>query len=372
MLAIKEFLQKEWKEAGFEQTTDIQQAAIPLIIAGKDVIAESPTGTGKTLAYLIPALELIQSDSDSIQAVVLAPSRELVMQIFDVAREWANGGGVRVASFIGGVALDRQLEKLKKKPQLVIGTPGRIEELIKKKKMKMHEVKTIVLDEGDCLLVKEHLQTISAIIKSTQKDRQVVLFSATVSKEMQATAEQWMKEPELITFEKTAELKSQVQHVYLICDKRDKISLLEKLAKSKGMRALAFAKDIGNLSVFADKLIFKNVNLAVLHSDTKKQDREAAIKGFRAGKYSLLLATDVAARGLDIVELPFIINIDVPTLATQYVHRSGRTGRQGAKGIVISIVAPGEVRELKRIAKEIDQPLLQAQLYKGQLEIVNQ
>ncbi|MDF2536855.1 MAG: box helicase [Bacillales bacterium] len=353
MKEMKDFLIKEWEINGFTEPTAVQDRTFDLIEARRDVIAESPTGTGKTLAYLLPLLNSMDTNNNNIQTLILAPSRELVMQIFEIAQKWSKEGGIQVASFIGGVALTRQLEKLKKKPQIIIGTPGRIEELIKQKKLKMHDVKTIVLDEGDQLLLPEHMNTIAHIVKSTMRDRQIVLFSATLSLQFEGLAKQWMKDPEVIRVNKEDTVQSQVEHLYFVSEYRDKMTLLEKLAKTGQVRALVFTKDIGNMTVLAEKLSYKNVDLEIIHGDSKKADRESAIKEFRNEEFSLLLATDLAARGLDITGLKYVIHYDLPLDIHQYVHRSGRTGRQGAPGTVISFVTEREERELKKFANEL-------------------
>lgn len=367
MLNLKGFLQREWDLSEFEAPTKIQSEAFEVIKAGNDLIAESPTGTGKTLAYLLPLLNKVEESELNAQVVILAPSRELVMQIFDVAQKWAQPGGIKVASFIGGVPISRQLEKLKNKPQVIVGTPGRIGELISQRKLKMHKVKTIVLDEGDQLLVHEHKKSIEQIIKSTLGDRQLVLFSATLSEEFELAINQMMKAPKVIRVERDEEASGRIDYVYFECERRDKIVILEKLIKVCGLNALAFANDIKNINVIEEKLYYKGVNLATLHGESSKPEREAAIKGFRSGEFQLLLATDVAARGIDINELQAVIHYDLPRNTDQFVHRSGRTGRQGASGTVISIVTSNEKRELHRIAREIGVSLERVRLYQGEI-----
>jgi superfamily II DNA/RNA helicase len=365
---IKPFLQTNWEKANFQEPTAVQIKTIPLILEGKDVIAESPTGTGKTLAYVLPLLNNIDANKKNAQVVILAPSRELVMQIFDEIKKWSEGSGLTSASFIGGANIKRQVEKLKKSPQVIVGTPGRIHELIKMKKLKMHEVKAIVLDEGDQLLTPEHKNTMKDIIKTTLNERQVVLFSATLNESTESKARDLMKgNPEIIKVGLEEVPVGDVEHVYLVCEQREKITILERLAKTVRMKALGFVKDIGSLDVLAEKLEFKGVDLHLLHSDTKKEEREAALKSLRTDTQGLLLATDVAARGLDIVGLSHVIHFDLPTSASQYVHRSGRTGRQGASGTVVSIVTEREVRELKKLANELSITLKKYRLYKGEL-----
>ncbi|MGG1676287.1 DEAD/DEAH box helicase [Neobacillus sp. NRS-1170] len=365
---LKPFLQEAWEKSGFQTATSIQDAAIPVILEGKDVIAESPTGTGKTLAYLLPLLDRIDPTVQSLQAVVLASSQELVMQVYQEFQKWSEGSGIRGTSIIGGANLKRQLEKLKKRPQVIFATPGRLLELIKQKKVKMHEVKMVVLDEGDQLLIPEHLGTVQNIVKSTMSDRQVVLFSATMKTATEKLAKDLTKEPEVLRIEKDEVASSgKVEHIYFLCEQREKIKLLEKIARLEGSKSLAFINDIGEIQVFKEKLHFKELSVGILHSDMKKLDRQAALKSFRDGKMKMLVATDVAARGLDIQGVTHVVQIDFPKDITQYVHRAGRTGRMGADGIVISLVTEREERELKRYCRELNLPLQKRIFYKGQI-----
>ncbi|MCM3569176.1 DEAD/DEAH box helicase [Neobacillus mesonae] len=361
---LKPFLQEVWNKSGFQSMTAIQDRAIPAILEGKDLIAESPTGTGKTLAYLLPILHKIEADK-SLQAIVLASSQELVMQIFQEFQKWSEGSGIRGTSIIGGANPKRQLEKLKKRPQIIFATPGRLLELIKQKKVKMHEVKLIVLDEGDQLLIPEHIDYVQNIIKSTMNDRQVVLFSATLKHAVENLAKEMMKEPEVLRVTKTESGK--VEHIYFHCERRDKIKLLEKIARLDDAKSLAFINDIGELEVFKEKLKYKELSVGILHSDMKKLDRQAALKAFRDGKLKMLVATDVAARGLDIQGVTHVVHIDFPKNLSQYVHRAGRTGRMGADGTVISLVTDREERELKRFCRELNIPLHKRIFYKGQI-----
>jgi superfamily II DNA/RNA helicase len=366
---IKSFLSSAWEKSGFENLTSVQMKAIPLLIEGKDVIAESPTGTGKTLSYLLPVLEKINPESKGIQVVILASSQELVMQIFSEAQKWSEGSGIRLASFIGGANVKRQLEKLKKNPQIVMGTPGRMMELIKQKKLKMHEVKTIILDEGDQLLVPEHLPTIQNIVKSTLSDhRQVAVFSATLPPKTEEIARELTKEPELIKIVKDETIKAgKVDHLYIVCEQRDKIEILLKVSRLKEIKGLVFMNDIGDASVAVSKLEYNGLPIGVLHSERKKQERQSALKNFREGKTSLLLATDVAARGLDIKGVTHVIHVDFPKEINQYIHRSGRTGRFGASGTVISIVTEREERELKQFCRELGITAQKKDFYRGEM-----
>ncbi|UZD52223.1 MULTISPECIES: DEAD/DEAH box helicase [Bacillus] len=358
------FIKENWNASGFEKPTPVQEQAAQLIMEGKDVIAESPTGTGKTLAYALPVLERIKPDQKHPQAVILAPSRELVMQIFQVIQDWKMGSELRAVSLIGGANVKKQVEKLKKNhPHIIVGTPGRVFELIQAKKLKMHEVKTIVLDETDQLVLPEHRETIKQIIKTTLRDRQLLCFSATLKKETEDVLRDMTKEPEVLKVERSKAEAGKVKHQYIICDQRDKVKLLQKLSRLHGMQALVFVRDIGNLSVYAEKLAYHHVGLGILHSEAKKMERAKIIKAFEQGEFPLLLATDIAARGLDIENLPYVIHADIPD-EDSYVHRSGRTGRAGKEGNVLSLVTRMEESKLKKMAKKLGVELSEA-VYSG-------
>lgn len=365
---LKSFLKNIWEKEGFDKLTPIQERALPLIAEGRDVLAQSPTGSGKTLAYILPILQEVNIEEKQIQFMVLASSQELVMQLNEELQKWTANSGISSATLIGGANIKRQLEKLKKKPQIVLGTPGRVQELLKMKKLKVHQVRTVVLDEGDQLLVPEHLATVEGIIKSTPKERQLLLFSATLPKETEEVATKLMTEPEVIRVHDQELDKPEVEHVYVISEAREKIESLRKIVRNNDVKALVFFRDIGNLSVIAEKLKYKGIEAAEIHSDSKKQEREKAIKNFRSGSIQLLLATDVAARGLDITDLECVIHMDVPKEISQYVHRSGRTGRLGSvSGKVISIVEPNEEKAIKKISRELDIPLKRMKLVKGKM-----
>ncbi|MCQ6282435.1 DEAD/DEAH box helicase [Bacillus sp. EB600] len=365
---LEPFLQEAWRKSGFETPTSIQNTTIPLLLEGKDVIAESPTGTGKTLAYLLPLLNRIDPTLQSLQAVVLASSQELVMQVYQEFQKWSEGSSIRGTSIIGGANVKRQLEKLKKRPHVIFATPGRLLELIKQKKVKMHEVKMIILDEADQLLVPEHRGSVQNIVKSTLHDRQVVLFSATLKPETEQLAKELAKEAEVVRIKKDETISTgKVEHLYFICEPRDKIKLLEKIARLQDIKALAFINDITEVSVAAERLNFKDLSVGLLHSELNKMEREKALREFRSGKLTMLIATDVAARGLDIQGVTHVVHIDLPRDVTQYIHRTGRTARMGASGTILSLVTEREERQLKQYCRDLNIPLHKRIFYKGQI-----
>ena len=366
---LQPFLQQAWEKSGFETMTSVQTTAIPLIIEGKDVVAESPTGTGKTLAYLLPVLNKIDAKMQNTQAVILASSQELVMQILSEVQKWGEGSGIKSASLIGGANLKRQIDKLKKSPHIIVGTPGRTNELIKQKKLKMHKVHTVVLDEGDQLLTPEHNETVKSIVKSTLADqRQLLLFSATLPETVEKSIKRLAKDPEIINVKKDETIDAaKVEHIYFLSEQRDKIKVLEKIARLDGTKSLVFIKDIANLTIAAEKLKFKDIHVGQLHSDLDKQDRQRYLNKFRDGNNEMLLVTDIAARGLDIKGVTHVVHFDFPREQDQYVHRSGRTGRFGAEGTVISIVNEREERDLKRFCKALNITPVQKEFYGGKI-----
>lgn len=365
------FLENNWKISEFDTFTSVQRQAIPFIFQGGDVLAEAPTGSGKTLAYLLPLLQKIDPEQKQIQVMILASSHELVMQIQHEIQRWTKDSTITSTALIGGANIKRQIEKLKKKPAIVVGTPGRIQELLDKKKLKSHEINSLVMDEADQLLVAEHRPTVERILKSMQKERQILLFSATLPEEVIDVAETFMDEEAEVIQVAKEDKKPDVEHIYIPCEDRDKVDTLRSLAHVKGFKGLAFMQDIAKLNVFAEKLTYRKLDLGLLHSDANKEQRAKAIKDFRSGEYSLLLATDVAARGLDILDINFIVNLDIPKDLTSYIHRSGRTARIGASdGRVVSLVNHVEEKRLIKHARDIEVPLHRMQMYKGELQKV--
>lgn len=360
--------QEKWKKAGFEQAMPIQEQMIPEMLAGNDIVAESPTGSGKTLAYVLPILQRINPEKKSIQAMIVAPSQELSMQIVNVLREWTEGTDVTVTQLIGGANMQRQLEKLKKKPAIVVGTPGRLSELVKSKKLKMYEIRILVLDEGDQLMAREHRNVMKDLIEKTQHDRQLVLVSATITEEVELVADRLMNHPTRLRV--TAEdlpMQGKVTHSFIKVDEREKTDLLRRISHIEGMKGLAFVNNLDQLLMKENKLKFRDAKIVTLHSEMNKDQRKKALDSFRKGEVSILIATEVAARGLDIDAVTHVIHVDVPQSVEQYLHRSGRTGRAGADGEVLTLLAYADERHYKKFTKELPYKPVQKILHGGKL-----
>ncbi|MGF2614982.1 DEAD/DEAH box helicase [Rossellomorea vietnamensis] len=364
---LKPFLQDAWKKSEFTELTEVQEKAIPEILKGKNLVCESPTGTGKTLAYLLPILNGIDEKRMQAQALIVAPSHELVMQIHQEVQKWTKDSGINSIALIGGANVKNQIEKLKKKPKIIVGTTGRIMELIKMKKLKVHEIKTIVVDEFDLMIGKEHINNIRQLIKSTMAERQLLFFSATLSDVTDEVASELMDDYDVIRINQGVISSSKVEHGYLLSEQRDKIEVLRKLSNVKDIKALVFFNSLEKLSEVEEKLKYQKSSLEVLAGESKKMERKHSLDKFRAGKVPMLLTTDVAARGLDISGVTHVIHFEFPSDTKQYIHRSGRTGRMGASGVVISIVTKREESFLEKLARELDLKVAKKRIHGGEI-----
>ena len=348
---LNETLQNKWS---FESEMKIQQEMIPAMLDGKDIVAESPTGSGKTLAYVLPILNKVDGSKKQTQALIVAPSQELAMQIVEVIREWTAGTDITVQQLIGGANSARQIEKLKKKPTIVVGTPGRLNELARAGKLKLKEIETIVLDECDQLLSREYRVVVKSFIDGAAWGRQIVVVSATITEEIELVAERLMFEPIRIKIKPEDMVKfGEVVHSYIKVEERDKTDLLRRLSNIEGLRGLAFVNNIDQVLMKETKLKYRDAPIVTLHSDMKKEERKKALDAFRKGEARILIATDIAARGLDITGVTHVVHVDVPRSVEQYTHRSGRTGRAGADGEVITLLSYRDEKDFKKLTRDL-------------------
>ena len=348
---LKPFLQEKW---AFESEMKIQQELIPAMIDGKDIVAESPTGSGKTLSYVLPILNKVDGSKKQVQALIVAPSQELGMQIVEVLREWTAGTDITVQQLIGGANSARQIEKLKKKPTIVVGTPGRLNELARQGKLKLKEIETVVLDECDQLLSREYRAVVKSFIDGAAWGRQIVVVSATITEEIELVAERLMLEPVRIKIRPEDMPKfGKVVHSFVKVDERDKTDMLRRISNIEGVRGLAFVNNIDQVLMKETKLKYREAPIVTLHSDMKKDERKKALDAFRNGEARILIATDIAARGLDITGVTHVIHVDAPRTIEQYTHRSGRTGRAGADGEVVMLLSYRDEKDYKKMTREL-------------------
>lgn len=358
------------KKQGISEPTDIQSLSIPIALQNRDIIGQSQTGSGKTLAYLLPLFQKVDTEKREMQAFVLAPTHELVMQIDKQIKLLAQNSGAAVTSapIIGEVNIARQIEKLKEKPHIIVGSAGRILELIKKRKINSQTVKTIVIDEGDMLLSQNNLDRVKDVIKTTMRDRQLMAFSATMSEEALNIARGLMKEPEVIKIEEKNMVNPNIRHIYFVAEQRDKIEVLRKLVASiKPERAIVFINKSEEIEITVLKLQYHHLKAYGIYGKASKEDRQRAIKGLKSGEIQLLVASDLAARGLDIEDVTHIFNLDLPEESKGYLHRAGRTGRTGKAGTAISIVTRNEVSLIKMYENDFNIKIDKKEIYKGKI-----
>ncbi|MDB5052903.1 MAG: box helicase [Bacilli bacterium] len=367
-LTIDQLFIKALQDMDITSPTPIQVEAIPLVLEGKDVIAQSQTGTGKTLAYLLPTLQKINRDLKQLQVMILVPTRELGMQIIVEIEKLAQQSEILAQSLIGGASVSRQIDKLRLHPQIVVGTPGRILELIKVKKLSMHYVQTIVVDEVDQVFDLGSMQEVEAVLKSAMRDRQILFFSATITDAIQTAALRWMNEPAVIHINPEQRASETLEHLYFVCEEREKIDILRRLIRLYNPKsAIVFINETDDAAEVMGKLRHGGLSIEALYGEASKQERARAMSGFREGRFQLLLATDVAARGLDLTNVTHVINLDLPVDADHYVHRAGRTGRMGRKGTVLSIVARKQQFIIDKYAKTLGVSFVQKDMYEGKI-----
>ncbi len=354
---------------GIVVPTPIQAQALTLLHDGRDAYLLAGTGTGKTLAYLLPLVARLDLEQAATQAVVVAPTHELAIQIQRECMRLAQDSGraVRTLLLIGGTSVDRQLEKLKKKPHVVVGSPGRIAELIAMRKLKTSALRTVVVDEADRLLSRESLPGVRAILDAAPRERQLVCASATEQPDVRAALAGLAPELTWVVADDAA-AREDVEHLYVVCEARDRPDVLRRLLGAlRPERAIVFAHRSETADEVAAKLAHHGVPAAELHAASDKRDRQRAMDDFRSGRVSVLVATDVAARGLDVAGVTHVFNLDVPTQAKAYLHRVGRTGRAGQKGVAVTLMTANEVRRVSRYESELGVTLTRVRLREGRL-----
>ena len=344
-------LSQKLKSMNITTPTEIQQTAIPIIIANRDLIAQSPTGTGKTLAYLLPIIARIDPEIRAAQAIVTAPTYELAAQIAKVAGSLVEDAA-EVALLIGSAGKARQIDALKKKPRIIVGSIGRILEFIADKKLSVHHVKALIFDEADKLIDEKNIASIDKLIKSTLRERQILLFSARISEQTRSLAMPLMKNPEILISHNN--LPENINHFYIIASLREKFDALRRLVHAKNMAsAIVFINRPFAIEKTSNRLNYHKLLSNPLYGAADKVRRKQAMDDFRAKRTRLLVASDIGSRGLDIDGLTYVINLDLPEGAEGYLHRAGRCGRMGASGEVYSIVTVSEADKLHKIAKRL-------------------
>lgn len=356
-LGLSEKTIKALAKKGFEEPSPIQALTIPVLLKGeKDVVGQAQTGTGKTAAFGLPILEMINKSNGNVRAIVLAPTRELAIQVAEEINSFANGRKLKIVPVYGGQSIELQIRQLKKGVDIVVGTPGRVQDLIDRKVLKLDKLEYFILDEADEMLNMGFVEDIEKILESTNKDKRMLFFSATMPKEILKIAENHMrKDYEIIKVEAKELTTNLTDQIYFEVKQKDKFEALCRIIDLEpDFYGIVFCRTKNDVNELAGKLNDRGYDAGELHGDITQNHREVTLNRFKARKLSILVATDVAARGIDVNDLTHVVNYAIPQEAESYVHRIGRTGRAGKEGTAITFMTPSEYKKLlqiKRITK---------------------
>lgn len=353
-LGLSEAMLKALEKKGYGYPTTIQQLAIPPFMEWKDVIAKAPTGTGKTFAFGIPMIEHIDIQDDGVQGLILAPTRELAIQIGDELRGLLTYyQGIRVAVLYGGAGIGGQIKQLEKKPQIVVATPGRLMDHYNRKTIRLDKIQTVVLDEADRMLDMGFFKDVTRIIEKVKNRRNLGLFSATISQEVMTVSWMYQRDEVEITVEPKKEDRPDISQFSLTVTPLEKAETTLRLIRTQGYeRVIIFCNTKHMCQRLSDELVRSGVDCDCIHGDIRQSQREKTMQRFRDGKLTVLAATDVASRGIDVDDVECVINYDIPEENEYYVHRIGRTGRARKKGVAWSIIGNfPEKAKLDEIAK---------------------
>jgi ATP-dependent RNA helicase DeaD len=366
-LGILPVLEKALVVEGITEPTAVQVQTAEVLLAGRDAFISSETGTGKTLAYLLPLLSKIDLSVVGLQVMIITPTHELALQVQHQIQSLLQHSGLDMRSLvlIGETPIKRQVEKLKKKPRVVIGSPGRMLDLIKMKRLKVHTVKSIVMDELDRLLVGASLESVQAIIKATQRDRQLIFVSATEQKALVQEAESLARDLVKVNA-KNSQVNPDIDHLYFVVEERKKNDLLRRLIHAmKPERAIVFVHRNETVEVLTNKLEHHHLKVSHISKACGKLERKKALDDFRRGVSNVLISSDISSRGLDIKGVSHVFNLDIPTKSEDYTHRTGRTGRAGANGCAVSLVAKQQVQLIHKHAHHLKIEIKEGVLKEG-------
>ncbi len=362
-LGLKPQIVQNVAELGYVNPTPIQAKVIPIILEGHDVIAQSQTGTGKTAAFILPIIQNLKQGQRKVQALVLAPTRELAQQVAKASEEYGSGLLVRVLAVYGGSPYSRQISALRQGVEIVAGTPGRLLDLIEKKELDLSSVSTVVLDEADEMLSMGFIDDIKEILSKMPAERQTALFSATISPEISGIAKKYMRTPQSVVIKSQHLTVDAIDHRYCLVNNRDKLAVLTRLFEIQDITsALIFVKTRIGTSELVNELMARGFPAEALNGDLRQETREQVLNRFRNNQTTVLVATDMAARGLDIDDISHVFNYDLPEDPELYVHRVGRTARAGKTGIAISLLAANELWRMRRIEGFTKQPITRMQV----------
>lgn len=354
-LGVTPFISDLLHKQGIDEPTEIQAQSIPALFKGRDVLAQAQTGTGKTLAFLLPALQQIRTDLSREQVLIVAPTRELAKQIADVAETLAPALSVDVLSLIGGKTIENQLQKLHRHPHIIIGTPGRLLDHCHRNSLDLSNVKRVIVDEADQMLQAGFLEDIDMLISMTPKSRQLLFFSATIPDKIRNLAKKHMTNPLVLNVREgeTIALETIEQRIYMVSEEHKLDLLCRMLTDMNPYLAIVFCNTKERTSILASDLIARGFNIGELHGDMSQGRRTQVLRDFAKAKTQILVATDIAARGIDIEGITHVFSYDVPHDVDYYIHRIGRTGRAGSEGLAIMFATAADETWVRRIEHNI-------------------
>jgi ATP-dependent RNA helicase DeaD len=397
-LNLRDEIMQAITELGYAEPTPIQSGMIPLMLTGADVIGQAQTGTGKTAAFALPILHNFTPQKNP-QALILAPTRELALQVADSMIQYGKHMRVRVLAVYGGQPYSPQINALRRGVDIVVGTPGRLGDLLERGVLVLNEIKSVVLDEADEMLNMGFIEDVEKILATTPAERQTALFSATLPARIRALADRFMRDPQAVTIKRATLTLSSTEQRYYLVHESDKLNALTRLFEIEPIHsAVIFARTRAETAALSNELVVRGIPAEAIHGDLDQHARERVLGRFRTNQLKVLVATDVAARGLDIDNISHVFNYHLPDDAEVYVHRIGRTGRAGKSGVAITLLAPREKRRLREVEALTKQPVTKMELptkedilkhrenkvvetlkiwlgrarYKRELEIVNQ
>ncbi len=348
---LKETIQAAIAEAGFTEPSPVQKDAIPLVLEGHDMIAQAQTGTGKTAAFGLPIMSMMKGDG-SVEGLVIVPTRELAMQVSDELYRFGQMSGLKTATVYGGTAYGKQIDRIKQ-ASIVVATPGRLQDLLESGKIKMNP-QFVVLDEADEMLDMGFLDEIKNIFTFLPQERQTLMFSATMPNSIRKLAEQILKNPKTVSITKSESTNTSITQLYYVVQEKERDDALVRLIDYKNPnKCIIFCRMKKEVDRLVAHLTAQGFKVSGLHGDMEQKQREVTIRAFKQGGIDIFVATDVAARGLDVNDVTHVFNYHIPFDSESYVHRIGRTGRGGKTGEAITLVSPNELRTIKRIEKDV-------------------
>ena len=352
-LKISDKIKKAISDLGYVEATHIQTKAIPCMLTGQDLIGQSQTGSGKTASFVIPILEKIDAENDELQVIILCPTRELSMQVAEEIRKLTKYmENVKTTAVYGGKSIEMQIRELKRGTKIVVGTPGRVMDHMRRKTIKLENISCVVLDEADEMLSMGFEEDIETILKESNKDRQTVMFSATMPKEILGLTKKYLKNPKHIKIESTEDTKPKIEQIYYELKEKMKLETLMRIIEINNPKScVVFCNTKRKVDNVIDELKSKGYSSEALHGDVRQEQRDRIMKSFKQGKFRILVATDVAARGIDVNDLEIVVNYDIPQEKEHYIHRIGRTGRTGKTGKAFTMIVGKEIIKLRDIEK---------------------